>query len=120
MVGVGVGVAVVVGVGVVVGVAVGVGVAVVVGVGVAVGVGVVVGVGVAVGVVVGRCNVTAHKIKCFNAECKGVLFSVNDATARLAAHFGRENYVCDTCGDRFSIRPEEYAAKLQPGTGGAR
>jgi hypothetical protein len=55
----------------------------------------------------------AHKIRCFDANCKGVPFAVNDAAARIAEqYFGRIHYKCDKCGSRWSITPKDYLDRL--------
>lgn len=57
----------------------------------------------------------AHKIKCFEATCRGTTFAVNDGPARIAEqHFGRLHYICDKCGARWSVDPSWYLQKLAP------
>ena len=51
----------------------------------------------------GRPGKGACRVGCPQPKCKGVAFSMNDGAARLAEHFGRGNYKCDTCGSRWSV-----------------
>jgi hypothetical protein len=46
----------------------------------------------------------ATRVGCPKPKCKGVAFSMNDGAARLAEHFGRGNYKCDSCGSRWSVQ----------------
>lgn len=57
---------------------------------------------------------TAHKIRCFDSNCKGTPFAVNTAGSRLAAYFGRTHYKCDGCGAEWSVDVQWYAKSLAP------
>lgn len=55
----------------------------------------------------------ATRTKCWDPKCKGIPMAVNDAASRLAeGYFGRLNYVCDTCGARWSITPEDMLKQM--------
>lgn len=41
---------------------------------------------------------------CYDEGCRGTLWSLWDASARLASYGGHAQYKCDTCGCRFSVK----------------
>lgn len=57
----------------------------------------------------------ATRIKCWDPKCKGVPMAVNDAAARLSeGYFNHIHYVCDTCGTRWAITPQDMLKQLPP------
>lgn len=54
----------------------------------------------------------ATRTKCWDNDCKGVPFALNDGAARLAERMGRIHYKCDTCGARWSVTPAFMLTQL--------